>query len=153
MKTTVAQALANCIIAMRNCKGPAAFGSEERKTHWYHEHKRRAEQIARDCLPSGSGFDNGTIIDTEASTPTMLVLATSFHHMNDVGMYDRWTEHTVKVEPAFIGLEIRVTGRDWNGIKDYIAETFDYVLSQPVVYDVARDSYVFECYAKAKEQP
>lgn len=55
---------------------------------------------------------------------------TSVHHMNPDGYYDGWTEHTVTVTPSFIGrFDLKVSGRDRNGIKDYIAEVFGSVLS------------------------
>lgn len=77
--------------------------------------------------PSGSGFDSGTSLgDCE---PRKITFHTSFHHMNDGGMYDGWTEHAVHVEPEFDGFSIRVTGRDRNGIKEYISECFHHWLS------------------------
>ncbi len=80
-------------------------------------------------LPSGSGFDNGTEID-ERSTPSRLVLLTSFHHMDENGNYDGWTSHTVTVTPTFAGLDVRVSGRDRNNIKDYIADVFRAALEE-----------------------
>ena len=83
-------------------------------------------------LPHGSGFNAGTIFDVEASKPDKLVFRTSFHHMNDGGFYDGWTEHVVTVVPAFNGngFDIRVSGRNRNAIKDYIADQFHDILSE-----------------------
>lgn len=74
--------------------------------------------------PSGSGFDCGVVLDVESCTPSRLVFITSFHHMNDTGHYDGWTEHTVLVTPTFGSINVDVTGQNRNGIKDYIADTF-----------------------------
>lgn len=74
-------------------------------------------------LPSGSGFDNATRVDVE-STDSKIFMYTSFHHMNEVGYYDGWTDHTVIVTPTFSGIDITVTGRDKNDIKNYIGEVF-----------------------------
>jgi hypothetical protein len=56
--------------------------------------------------------------------------------MNDTGYYDGWTEHTVTVTPSFSGINIRVSGRNRNDIKDYIHETFSYALRSDVTYDL-----------------
>lgn len=41
-----------------------------------------------------------------------------------MGMYVGWTEHTITVTPSFIGLNVKVSGRNRNEIKDYIADHF-----------------------------
>lgn len=80
-------------------------------------------------FPSGSGFDTGTHLDWDKSTKERLVFRTEFHHMNDVGMYDGWTQHEVIVKPSLLFyIDVRVTGRDRNQIKDYIGETFNHIL-------------------------
>ena len=83
-------------------------------------------------LPSGSGFDNGSTFNVEKSTSEKLVFNTSFHHMCEHGYYTRWTDHTVTVTPSFYGLNIKVSGRNHNDIKDYIAECFDNILNESV---------------------
>lgn len=78
-----------------------------------------------ELLPSGSGFDSGTRIVRGLSGDKKIVLYTSYHHMVE-GMYDGWTEHEVVITPV-LGtrrISIRVTGRDRNDIKEYIADTF-----------------------------
>jgi hypothetical protein len=76
-------------------------------------------------LPSGSGIDSGTTIDTEKSTSEKLVLNTAYHHMNDAGYYDGWTEHTVTVRASLLfELNITISGRNRNDIKDYLHEVF-----------------------------
>ncbi len=83
-----------------------------------------------DRFPSGSGFDSGTELDLDASTGEKLVFHTSFHHMNDGGFYDGWTEHTVTVRPSLeMGIRLTVSGRDRNDIKNYIHEMFNDILS------------------------
>ncbi len=79
-------------------------------------------------MPSGGGFDHGTRLD-DSSTPDRLVFLTSFHHVSEHGCYSGWTEHKVIVVPDFVhGFTMRVTGRDRNDIKEYIAETFHHTL-------------------------
>lgn len=89
--------------------------------------------LVKEHMPSGSGFDNGTTLIDAASSGAKLVFATAFHHMNEHGMYDGWTTHTVIVTPAFDGFDLRVTGRNRNDIKDYIADAFHAALSRAYV--------------------
>jgi hypothetical protein len=120
------QELASCLTAAANC---LVSGNAE----WLGRHKDRAERLVRDMMPSGSGFDNGTTLDFDKSNGNRLVFVTAFHHMNDGGMYDGWTEHTVTVTPSFVGgFDLRVSGRDRNDIKDYIGDSFQHALSQDV---------------------
>lgn len=83
-------------------------------------------------MPNGSGFDTGTEIDRSASNGK-LVFTTSFHHMNDVGFYDGWTDHRVTVEPHLVhGFTLRISGKNRNGIKDYIHDVFSGCLNTTV---------------------
>lgn len=98
-------------------------------------------ELLNQYLPSGSGFDSGTVLNLDKSTPQKLVFDTSFHHMSEHGFYTRWTDHTVTIRPEFRGWDIRVSGRDHNGIKDYIAECFACALTERVG-DGLREQYV-----------
>jgi hypothetical protein len=74
--------------------------------------------------PSGSGIDNGTILD-DTSKPDKLVFSFGFHHMNEAGYYDGWTEHKAIVTPSLCdSFNLRITGRDRNQIKDYLYDVF-----------------------------
>lgn len=92
------------------------------------EEKRALE----DLLPSGSGIDCGTKISLSDSKPGRLVLYVGFHHMDEHGSYDGWTYHQVIVTPCFGGIEVRVTGRNRNGIKAYLAEIYHHALTNEV---------------------
>jgi hypothetical protein len=120
------QILANSLQAMRNCQ-------ETNNIEWRDRHEDTIIKLVERYLPSGSGFDNGTKFDFDRSNPNRLVFTTSFHHMNENGYYDGWTEHTVIITPSLVsGFESRITGRDRNEIKDYIGETFHHALGQDV---------------------
>lgn len=97
------------------------------------EVRERAEERLENALsefPSGSGFDHGTKL-LDASTPDRLVFQADFHHMDDLGGYCGWSEHKVIVTPSLAHeFNLRVTGRDKRGIKEYIAETFAYCLGK-----------------------
>jgi len=97
---------------------------------WVDKHNSSLKDIMGDA-PSGSGLDAGTTLGD--STPERLVFNTSFHHMNDVGYYDGWTDHQVIVTASLTwGLNIRITGRNRNDIKDYLAEVFELWLNEEI---------------------
>lgn len=99
--------------------------AERDNMEWHNKHTETILGMLENDAPSGSGFDNGTSLDLVMSTPEKLVFHTSFHHMNDGGMYDGWTEHSVIVRASLaFGIDVRVTGRDRGGIKDYIGDVF-----------------------------
>ena len=119
------QVIAQTLQAIENCR---QSGNQE----WLDRHEERLHDILED-FPSGSGFDNGTKLDEDRSTPNRLIFTTAFHHMNEGGMYDGWTDHEVIVTPDLaFGFVLRITGRDRNQIKDYIGEMFHYCLSADV---------------------
>jgi hypothetical protein len=119
----VYQAIAESLLAARNCEKAGD------RSEWILRHIDRIKTLCAAALPHGSGFDNGSKIDLERSTPERLVFSTAFHHMNEHGYYDGWTEHTVIVTPSLVfGFELRVTGRNRNDIKDTIHECFHYAL-------------------------
>lgn len=150
--------LASLVQARRNCAqyNSHAFQTAEIKSHcatcgqtqehwnhlqpraeWFDKHEDRILQLVKDHMPYGSGFDSGTGIDLDASHGEKLVFTTSYHHMDDNGYYDGWTEHVVTVTPSFSGgYRIRISGRNRNEIKDYIHESFDYSLGTDVTYDL-----------------
>lgn len=106
---------------------------EESGAEWADDARAVLEFLIREFLPSGSGFNCGTELDSDASTKDKLQFVTDFHHMDEFGGYDGWTQHRVIVTPSLVwGFELRVTGRDRNAIKDYIADTFHAALSAPI---------------------
>jgi hypothetical protein len=80
-------------------------------------------------LPSGSGIDSGTKIDLDKSHAEKIIFYFGFHHMDENGFYDGWTEHTLVVTPSFTGINLRIGGRDRNQIKEYLYDTYDYALT------------------------
>lgn len=99
-------------------------------TEWFDRHEDRIEALVKEYMPSGSGFDHGTRLDMDKSHADKLVFTTAFHHMNESGMYDGWTEHTVVVTPSMQhGFNLRISGRNRNDIKEYMYSTFRDALS------------------------
>lgn len=126
---TIVRRISAELARLANCEKALDNGQD-------HHRVNRDDALAKldelqSLLPSGSGFDAGTQIDLERSTPEKIVFNTSFHHMDEAGFYSGWTEHTVTVRPSFLwDFDIHVSGRDKNGIKEYIAETFHFALMQ-----------------------
>ena len=122
------QVIATALAARNNCKA-----SPEGESHpWY---EKWTEAIERETgnLPSGSGIDSGVKFDFDKSTPEKLVFNFGYHHMNECGMYDGWTDHSLIVIPSLqFGFTLRISGKDRNDIKDYLHETFQYALSEEV---------------------
>ena len=114
---TNAKALSRAIVSGRNAESSG-------NTEWAEKWRKRVSDIM-DGAPSGSGFDNGTQLgDAHKLTDRRLTFATSFHHMTDGGFYDGWTDHLITIEATFDGVGVKVSGRNRNDIKDYIAEIF-----------------------------
>jgi hypothetical protein len=133
--------LSDAVQARLNCQSADA---NESQREWADRWDARITQLVRTFMPSGSGWDRGTWIDLEASHASKLVFTGNYHHMNELGYYDGWTHHVVTVTPSFAGINIRVSGRDRNQIKDHLYETFDMALCARVVWDVEKEKYVHE---------
>lgn len=84
------------------------------------------ERIMSECegLPYGSGLDAGVHIDMERSKPDKIVFNTEFHHLNENGYYDGWSTHSLIITPRFGGYDLKITGKNRNGIKEYLYDTF-----------------------------
>lgn len=125
MSMTVAAYIHGSIKARQNC-------IERGNTVWRDRWELTLQRIQRELLPSGSGLDSGTHIEGLTADMRGIVLSTEFHHMADSGMYDGWTQHRIYARPSFSGLEISISGRDRNGIKEYLGEVFYNALTSPV---------------------
>ncbi len=120
----VYQKIASLLAAIENCK-------KQNNAEWQEKHESALAELV-DNMPSGSGFDNGTKLD-ESSSAEKIIFNTSFHHMNDVGMYDGWSDHTVTVTGSMVhGFTTKVSGPNKRDIKDYIAECFESALSDEI---------------------
>lgn len=104
-------------------------------TTWQYRAEGEFDQLMR-TAPSGSGFDSGTLL--ELATDNTLIFNTSFHHMNDHGMYIGWTHHRIVVKAIFNGFDLRVTGKDKRDIKEYIGEVFYQWLSTEVLTGMSK---------------
>lgn len=120
------QAIASTLAWARNAE-------ERGNAEWGPKARARLQWLV-DQLPSGSGIDIGPSLDEEASDPDRkLVFTFSYHHMNGHGCYDGWTDHTLIVRPSLQdGIDLRITGKDRNQIKEYLHEVFHHALTRMV---------------------
>jgi hypothetical protein len=93
-------------------------------------------------LPHGSGLDSKTELIIDESTPDKLVFSSDYHHMDEMGGYDGWTEHKIIVTPSFHGINIHITGRDRDDIKDYLADTWQIALTTRYYFDRVSDCWL-----------
>ncbi len=102
MKTQVYKELSSRIKARQNC---IDSGNDK----WYDNHGTVLDHLVNNYLPSGSGIDSGCTIDNQKSDN--LIIYSSFHKMDDNGMYDGWIDFTVRVKPSLIfGTTLTITG-------------------------------------------
>jgi len=88
------------------------------------------EWVEKNILPRGSGVDSGTKIK-ENSTSEKIVLSFGFHHMDENGYYDGWTEHQAIITPSLSwSFNLKITGKDKRGIKEYLRDLFEQVMSE-----------------------
>lgn len=136
MKTTVVKEIASKVQARLNC-------IQSGNTEWKLKHEQHAEALCKGFLPSGSGVDTGTKLDFDKSTAEKLVFTFGYHHMNENGMYSGWTDHKAIVTASLVfGIEIKITGRNRNGIKEYLNDRFDSDLSREIKWDEEKKSWV-----------
>lgn len=126
MKKPVYSVIASKLAAMANCLKSGNF-------QWYENHKYAIEEIIKNHLPRGSGIDAGIKIDFDKSNADKIVFTFGFHHMNEGGYYDGWTEHEAIIKPSLaFGFTLKITGKDRNFIKEYLHDTLHHSLTQEI---------------------
>jgi hypothetical protein len=130
---TLIQAIMACAGCVERCKA-------NNNAEWLPRWQKRLTSLYA-LLPSGSGIDNGTKIRTMESWK--LTLIADFHHMNDQGVYDGWTEHVVTVRPDWRGIRVNVSGPNRDKIRDHLVELYQCTLDALVECDGDTDTYRF----------
>lgn len=137
---SVAAAIASRLVSRNNC---ALYGALANATQreWYEKHSAAIQHLVREFLPSGSGLDAPVKFDDAHSAHNVLVFDIEFHHMDENGSYDGWTQHTLRVRPGFNGLDLTLTGRNRNDILTYLLDLFRRALEAEVVCNEDGISY------------
>lgn len=131
--------LANPIQARLACE-------RDGNTIWFEKHTELIRLLAENCLPSGSGFDSGTKVDLDNSTGDKIVLLSEFHHMNDGGSYDGWSNMTITIKPSLIhDVDIKINchgslATKYRDTLDYWYDTFQTELTREVELDYDRET-------------
>jgi len=113
----VVEALTSCVVAINNC-------AKSKNEEWLERHQQTLHNIMEKA-PHGDGID-GDGIEFSHGSEKVLQFSVSFHHMDENGYYDGWSKHIVTVKPSLLDrFEIQVSGRDRNGIKELLRQTFD----------------------------
>lgn len=102
----------------------------------YHAHKNagnlrmaeeaedRVREMAKEFLPSGSGINNGTTVNLIKSNAYILEMFCIFYHIEN-GTYGPRTGHRIIASASLAsGFLLTITGEDYNGIKEYLYDTF-----------------------------
>lgn len=117
--------IASQLARAANLDQPGVPGGAEKSVNV----REALELYVRRNGPSGSGLDVGTRI-LDNSTQDDIRLYCEFHHMDQHGGYSGWTQHMLRVQPSFVGLmSLHVGGRNRNGIKDFLHDTYHSWLS------------------------
>lgn len=119
LRQTFARYISDQLQRAAHFRNPATLMHSERRAN---DIRTALAKYVRDTAPSGSGIDAGIHLLPGQDMPRRLVFACDFHHMDEHGGYSGWTNHTAVVTPTFSGIDVRITGRDRNQIKDHLGE-------------------------------
>jgi len=148
---TVVQEIASLIDARLTCLERAERDTGNSSRDWALTHRLTLGALIKERLPSGAGLDNGVQLDLARSTPEKIVLVTAFHHMNETGMYDGWTDHTITVRASLLhGVKLTISGLNRDEIKDHLHEIFNEALLAPFEPDT-RPAFTRERVAEESE--
>lgn len=121
MQTINLSKLANLIQAEKSCiKSNNSFADT---------HAETIDEMLQ-ILPHGSGIDSGIKLLKDECNNDKIVFSFGFHHMNENGYYDGWTEHRLIITPSLIhGYQMKITGKDMNQIKEYLYDLFSSIFT------------------------
>ncbi len=91
---------------------------------WEDKHEQRIKELI-DELPHGSGLNSQWDLDFVRSNDSRLIFYTSYHCMDENGMYDGWVDFTLKITPSLaFGINLKITGKfgKYQDVKEYLYE-------------------------------
>lgn len=107
---------------------------------WFKKHTETIHRLTTAHLPQGWSIELDRAIGTGTelvSHADKLVFEGSYHHMNDVGYWDGWTDHIIVLTPSLLSdFNLRISGRNRNEIKDFLHDIFDTAMREDVTYDL-----------------
>lgn len=128
MTQITVQRLAGLIAARLNC-------IKNKNDNWQDAHEYSIEEIIKEHLPQGSGIDGETAIDYGKSKPDRIVINSSYHVMNENGLYAGWIDYKVIITPSLqFGFELNIVGnfsaKKQLGLRDYLYQAYEHALSE-----------------------
>jgi len=132
MKRKVYQELASRILAQNNC-------TENDNLEWEERHGNVITYIVENYIPRGSGISE--IEEIDITTHEKITFKSSYHLMDQNGMYDGWVEYKVVVKPSLVfGITVDVIGHfSQKGgkyshlkLKNYLIEIYDSYLQKEI---------------------
>lgn len=126
----VYQQIAGLIQARKTC-------IETENYTWKENHENTLDEISKNLLPSGSGFDSGSKINIEASTSEKIIIDSGFHVMDEDGFYAEWLNLVITVKPSLqFGFLMTIKGIPAKykfQITDYVNDSFYEALNQEYI--------------------
>lgn len=120
------QEIASRLNAMHSCE-------KSLNDEWRLKHEEILNKIV-DRGPSGDGIDCGTKLYLTDSNGEKIKLLCAYHHLNKNGYYDGWTSHNIIITPSLaFGYTMRITGRNRNNIKEYLAQVYSSWLDEDYI--------------------
>lgn len=85
--------------------------------------KRDEFVMLQKLLPIGNGIEKECVILLKSTEKRIVIDTTYRHQINPLEI--RWTDHQIVITPSFEGeINIRVTGKNVDNIKEYLHEVF-----------------------------
>jgi len=126
----VYQEFAKCLGAWKAC-----CEMVPRNHEWEPRWDKRIKDLV-DGMPHGSGIDGEWVFDRENSGNDELNFYCSYHHMDEYGGYDGWTDFKARVWPDLqFGFRLRIVGpfpKKYSDTRDYLHEVIDCYLNEEV---------------------
>lgn len=119
-------------VTLAECQAAQTASIKKDNREWVERWGRHITSLVS-LLPSGSGVDTGT--EMVSMSDNHLVMRCGFHHMNEHGVYDGWTNHTIRVTPGWGGINVVVTGPNREGVREHLSELYYTALTTHVVWE------------------
>lgn len=127
---SIATKISQLLTAKINCKNSSEIKKDKNGNLWEDNHQDKINEMIKEYLPHGSGFDGDTLLD-DKSTPERLIFNSGYHPMDEGGYYDGWIEFDVIITPSLaFGINLQVKGRfsklpsRYFDMKNYIGDVF-----------------------------
>ena len=103
-------------------------------------HEDILDEVKATFFLSGSGFDDGVILDRKLSSREKLVFNTAYHAMNDAGYYSDWYYFSCTVRPSLpFDFTMKISRGIPYELREYIEDALYHMLVQNVEFICSDD--------------